>query len=795
MDAGAIKAGQAYVEITAQDASLRSGLKTAEDKIKAFSTGLSSIGAPLAAVGASITGAMGLVVRTFVNYGSTLNDASERTGIAASKLAELGYAADQTGTNLGAVEGGLKKMAKAITEAAAGGGAAQDAFRQLGLNVAELAALKPEQQFEAIGKRIAAIADPTQRAAAAMAVLGKSGTDLLPMINSADELRERFRRLGFEITDAQVKAADDLGDSWVDVTASMRAASVLIGSQLAPQLSRLTDGIISCIRSVTEFVRAHERAAVVVAGFGVGSLALGTTMLALSRVVGTASSAIKGLSTAITIASGALGISKAGFLGLAAAIAAVGYAAYESKRRVAELQQVAGKDLQAGDKARGAQLSGLGRLGELAGKDRLSTGELDEARGIITELKATYGELGITVDEVGRKLITSAGSIDGAFEAMRGGALTEVDARIAELRANIEALDAEAKSLKNSWGRMLFGPGWIESRGKANVRDRIQAQGELLQLQVRRDAIAKGYDGNAALAPGAPTSRPSFDMGPSDAATQQMDRLKEARARMLDETYQREIALIDLKYERELRELRKHGADKEAIELAFRNKEAELDALFRETKKRERTAEVESAADLALLRTETLESEHQRALEQIEIRYRRSVEIARIEKDQAAEQRAERQRTMELEVEGAKQAARVREAGVQQIQGLQDDILGQLQNTAGQLERLRIARQRELAEAALQGLNIAHLINKKFDMEERLAKLMAVNTRYTSTVTFSSAAAERVAAGTVSLDPKGTFKERDNKLGEMSREANQLLRDIREQLKLLTKKPVEAEWA
>ena len=46
MDAGAIKAGQAYVELISTDEKLQGGLRAAEQKLKAFSSGLSSIGAP-----------------------------------------------------------------------------------------------------------------------------------------------------------------------------------------------------------------------------------------------------------------------------------------------------------------------------------------------------------------------------------------------------------------------------------------------------------------------------------------------------------------------------------------------------------------------------------------------------------------------------------------------------------------------------------------------------------------------------------------------------------------------------
>jgi len=50
-----VKAGGAYVEITARDKTA-SGLKSAMSKAKAFAAGMQSIGASLAGVGAAVSG-------------------------------------------------------------------------------------------------------------------------------------------------------------------------------------------------------------------------------------------------------------------------------------------------------------------------------------------------------------------------------------------------------------------------------------------------------------------------------------------------------------------------------------------------------------------------------------------------------------------------------------------------------------------------------------------------------------------------------------------------------------------
>src|SRR5207237_488386 len=127
-------------------------------------------------------------VLKFAESGDQIAKMARRTGVSAEALSELGFAAEQSGQNIDVLEQTLKKMQKTIGGAelksgeAAGLTSFEGKLAHLGLTISDLKDLAPDQQFESIADRIAAIPDPTQRAAAAMEIFGKSGTALLPLM-------------------------------------------------------------------------------------------------------------------------------------------------------------------------------------------------------------------------------------------------------------------------------------------------------------------------------------------------------------------------------------------------------------------------------------------------------------------------------------------------------------------------------------------------------------------------------------------------------------------------------------
>ena len=140
-------------------------------------------------------GALAVGVKNAYDLGGSLVDAAGKTGLAADQFLILSTAAKDAGIE--DITGAVAKMQKSLVAATqSANGPAAKALRGLGLDAAMLKQQLPVAAMQLIGQRLAAIQNPAERAAAAMAIFGKSGTALLPMFKDGGALTGAAATLG-----------------------------------------------------------------------------------------------------------------------------------------------------------------------------------------------------------------------------------------------------------------------------------------------------------------------------------------------------------------------------------------------------------------------------------------------------------------------------------------------------------------------------------------------------------------------------------------------------------------------
>lgn len=298
MSAGAVRAGGVFVEIGADPAKFFAALKGVNKSIASVGKSMQSAGTKMAALGAGVVGPIFASAAAFANVGSALFDMSKRTGVATESLSVLQFAAEQTGTDMGGVETALKKMQKAIFAAGDGSKEAAEALAMVGLSAGDLAGLSADQQMGKIADGLMAIEDPGARAAVAMQIFGKSGTDILPMLEGGSAGMAAFadeaKRLGLIMDSETAAKADALGDAMDAVKSSMRMAFIQVGGAVAPMLTYLAQGLAVVAANVGKFISENKELIVSVLKGGVALVALGGTVYG----VGTS---LRGLSIGISL--------------------------------------------------------------------------------------------------------------------------------------------------------------------------------------------------------------------------------------------------------------------------------------------------------------------------------------------------------------------------------------------------------------------------------------------------------------------------------------------------------------
>ena len=305
-NARGIRAGAAYIELFLNDSKLVRGLQNASKKLKAFGDAITGWGQKMTAIGAAVTAPLLGSAKAFSEMGDRMAKMSQRTGISVETLSELAYAAELSGADLDTLEGSLRKMQKAIVAAAEGSESATDALGQLGLTVADLRGLSPDQQFKLIADRLSQIQSPAVKAALAMELFGKSGTQLLPLMSEGakgiEALQQQARDLGLTMSTEDAKAAEALNDAFDTLWKVVKQGVFVIGSALAPTLKAVSEWIIRTVVTTTAWIKENKDlvvtilkvAAAVLAG-GVALLALGAAISALGTIFGALAAVVTGV--------------------------------------------------------------------------------------------------------------------------------------------------------------------------------------------------------------------------------------------------------------------------------------------------------------------------------------------------------------------------------------------------------------------------------------------------------------------------------------------------------------------
>jgi hypothetical protein len=190
-------------KIERETKSMKDTTEKAEKQIGMSFGAMAKAGAGLAIGIGVVKGAFAVLTGTIDKFGQALDmggrlsDLSARTGETAGNLLLLERAFDNSGAGADKVGTTINKLQKFMSDAENGTKRNIEVINQLGLSYDMLQQMSPTEQLQIIAERISGLTSPTERAAAAMSVFGKSGGALLPMLqNFSGEIENAQSELG-----------------------------------------------------------------------------------------------------------------------------------------------------------------------------------------------------------------------------------------------------------------------------------------------------------------------------------------------------------------------------------------------------------------------------------------------------------------------------------------------------------------------------------------------------------------------------------------------------------------------
>lgn len=271
------------------------------------------LGKTMMAIGGSIVGAMTATVVAVANVADQIDHSSKMAGLSAEQYQKLAYAAEQNNVSTAAFDTSLQRLNRSIYEASEGNKTYADAFSKLGISVKEEDGTlrSTNDVLMEMADRFSQIEDPAIKTGIAMDLFGRSGAQLIPMLEDGSagiqELMDRADDLGIVMSNQAVSGLEKLADTLLDVKLGMGGFGKQIASDIYPVVQLLADGIIWVIEQLNKIPAPIKQAITVGTGLAAAVALIGGAFIAIGPAIWAATAPL----LPFIVAAGALGAAAA----------------------------------------------------------------------------------------------------------------------------------------------------------------------------------------------------------------------------------------------------------------------------------------------------------------------------------------------------------------------------------------------------------------------------------------------------------------------------------------------------
>ena len=345
-----VKAGQAYISISADLSGLRKGADSAKkvmaelkasvqalgrgnigsaltlgihsigtamsavgNRLKYFGTGLSTFGRGVMTYGSKMMAFAGMglagvtyVTKRFIDLGDALNKMSARTGATVEWLSAMSFGAERSGATIEALEQAIRKLNKAIAEAQQGNRTPYEVFRRLRIDPTsmEFKSMDAGAQFELVARRLHEVQSQAEKTRLAMALFEEGGVMLLPLLGDIDRLKQKAKELGIIMTKDQADTAAALLDAWTNLKYQLNAIFMSLGEALAPALKQVATWMSKMVKPIQSFVSQHRELFILMAKGLALILVIGGVLATVGALIAGIGVTVKAIGSGLAVVGG-----------------------------------------------------------------------------------------------------------------------------------------------------------------------------------------------------------------------------------------------------------------------------------------------------------------------------------------------------------------------------------------------------------------------------------------------------------------------------------------------------------
>lgn len=248
--------GKLVVNLSANIAEFSSAMDkaayTAANRMEAITKAATQAGAVMGTALVAGAGALANELRKFADAADETNKAAAKIGVSVEELQKLQYAAELSGVSSESLGTAMGKLAKGAADGS-------DAFKAMGIEVKQSdGTLKGTNQLMTeVAEKFAGYKDGAEKTALAQELFGKSGKDLIPLLNSgADGLAkmgDEAAALGIVFDANTGRAAEAFNDNLTRLGKVKDGIIAKIASGMLPMMENLTNRMVEAAKGTQFF--------------------------------------------------------------------------------------------------------------------------------------------------------------------------------------------------------------------------------------------------------------------------------------------------------------------------------------------------------------------------------------------------------------------------------------------------------------------------------------------------------------------------------------------------------------
>lgn len=665
-------------EVMAALQKVQAGVKRTSDATKGATDALGSLGTLFAAQ------QLASFAKSALDSADQLYKMSQKTGVAVEQLSVFSYVAQQADVSQESLTKGFGKLAKSLDALNSGDASAVEAFQRIGLSAEDLKGLGLDQVLVKIANAQAKFEDGAGKAAVSMAIFGKSGTEMIPMLNDLanggfENAKNKLQDLGLVISNDMAKASQDFNDSMTRLEMAAKGATVQVAQGMLPGLTAAIDGLTAAL-----------------AGMPAAAKTFGTSFVAVGTVATAAAVGVRALSTAL------VGLGPAGIAFVAISALVAGLLALQAAEAAAQAEAVKANETQRDRVRDGAALvEAYKKESQVLEKSGLSVKERKEHEEKLKKIKEDLIKLSPDFQDSLDREKNGYKGVREELEKKLEADKKDLENKKKKLAADIAAADAELRKIdaEDKAAKPVEGQGGMAAMqnraygvggGQGFEAYKKRLQDEMAKSKALLKALSEPDAPSAAPKPSVPTTTNSSPSRAESAAmAAEAKRLADDQKQALD-AY---ASLVEDAYTQGLLSLQDYLAERRGILEA--GTEQEIALLLAQIKAEEKAREgLKTSDDKAKADTKIADLRAQIDLK----RGAGEIKLQELQRKGEALAAAAAQDQLKLEAELEEAKGRVGEAAIKAVQ-------------SEYAEKIRLAKTPE-AQAVLQELG-ANAVSRK----------------------------------------------------------------------------------